>query len=66
MIDDNFWPIMFGFIFGMLLTALLASTYHEDNGKQAFIQRCQSDNGVAIFADKEYCIKRSAFVETVR
>ena len=67
MFDEDFLKILAGFALGLIVMAAVASS---SNGgaldKMAFIEHCRSDNGEVIFADKKYCIKRSAFVETVR
>jgi hypothetical protein len=65
--NDTFAGFLLGMVTMFLAIVLVASSSgHDRRDKEAFIQRCASDNGVAIFADNQYCIKRSALVETVR
>lgn len=64
--DDTAVAFLLGILFAGLAAIAIGASHSSNTDKNVFIQRCSSDNGVAIFADHEYCIKRSAFVETVR
>ena len=59
--------ILLGSILGFLLCFIIFGIYLGASSEKEFTQRCSADNGIAIYAGhREYCIKRSAFVEIVR